>query len=300
MKKLLSIIICIAILSFGSTAYAQITKDQYYARSTLEENELEFYDHVYDRMTNEHSRVYPENYDITEERAREIISYVFNDSPELWNYDGRFTDEEIEGFNAELAKTSEEIINMVSDNASDYEKVQTVYEYLGNGIQYVDSENQHSIIGGLVERKATCGGISDSLQYILYQLDIRALTVISTPEQAHAWNIIEIDGNWYYADLTNDLLSIKAGTMVYFLKDDSFLRFNHPSESLNPPLPACTSKKYMEPVQAPTPEPTPEPTVLSVTIEETPPSDSTSPVWWFIVVGAVIAVIMVIKKRVRR
>ncbi len=272
MKKIL--LVLIALLLIPSMANAQITKEQYYARSTLEGNELEFYDAVYDGVQNMCETAYVSEYGIDKEDVNTLIRFVKNDSPELfyadsywtWEYNGDgvitsvdvdcvYSEEEIKNLTAQLEKETDKILSDIPENATDYEKVRAIYFYLGKTIEYdFDAvateiyEEDQTVVGGILNKKAVCGGIAASLQYLLYQLDIPCYTVSSDTlsEGLHSVNIVKIDGEWYYCDLTYDMDKIKNGTLKYFLKDDIFTKTHMISEDLNPPLPACTSDKYMK------------------------------------------------------
>jgi hypothetical protein len=272
MKKLVSIILTlILVLSFSSVANAQITKEQYYARSTLNGNELEYYNAVYDYLANSGSDVYRSDYGINKERSDQLWQFVYSDSPEIFNYGSYYSDDEKIQLDTELKVKSEKILANINDDMSDYEKVKAIYIYLGknikydynafnqinNGSTYTDTQESHTIVGGLINEKAVCDGIAKSLQYLLYQLDIPCFFVGGIyGKNNHAWNIIQIDGQWYHADLTSDLQYIKnSQTLIYFLVSDDFISNDHNLTSTdginyNPPLQECP-ENYKPPVTKP-------------------------------------------------
>ncbi len=106
--------------------------------------------------------------------------------------------------------------------------------------------------------QALCAGITRSYQYLLYRAGIVSFCVTGTadswldavPPGPHAWNLLRIDGAWYYADLTNAMALVATGNSRGFLKDEqailvhcSFVNIKDPADpsddaNENPPLPA--------------------------------------------------------------
>ena len=309
-KTILMILAILLILSFPFTAHAQITKDQYYARSTLEGNELEFYDYFYDRL-NKNIMGWDQKFGIEYDRCIEIIQFVYSDAPEQFNYAGYYSDAEISELQEQIDSETDNILLSITDNMSDFEKVDAVYTSIEKLIEYDEEADQlikngdinnktvsdsQTIVGGLVNHKAVCAGIVASLQYALYQLDIPCFHVVS---DTHSWAMIQIDGEWFYADPTSDMAIYKNNGKTLFLRDDIYLEANTPNE-YNPPLPE-TSSRYMKGLPTPEPEPTltPEPTieqtptpVVADVEPQEPPADENpgGPNWtgWLVIAVAVI------------
>lgn len=69
--------------------------------------------------------------------------------------------------------------------------------------------SQHSCIGGLLDRKINCQGYADTFELLgtLAGLEIRSISgtaVNDDGEGPHAWNMIKLDGLWYFVDVTYD------------------------------------------------------------------------------------------------
>lgn len=61
----------------------------------------------------------------------------------------------------------------------------------------------------------------------------------------HAWNIVQIDGEWYHVDTTwDDPIPNREGYVryEYFLKSDAAMSFDH--NNWDTPHGACTSTRY--------------------------------------------------------
>ncbi len=74
----------------------------------------------------------------------------------------------------------------------------TTYNYLA-----INDENAHrdawSAYAALIDGTAVCEGLSKAYQLLLYRAGINC-GVVTGP--GHMWNYVEIDGEWYYTDIT--------------------------------------------------------------------------------------------------
>lgn len=109
-------------------------------------------------------------------------------------------------------KVSEIIDGLELDDASDYEKICAVYDYICANVEYEAAEDDSNIrrtaYGALVEGKAVCQGYSVSLYRLLLEagIDNRIIHGEGIPDtgesNAHTWNIVKLDGKYYYMDVT--------------------------------------------------------------------------------------------------
>ena len=125
-----------------------------------------------------------------------------------------------EEFNSELdveiaikniKEEAQNIKNMLAGN--DYLKIKAIHNYLIDNLEYdqtISKANIYDIYGGLVNKVAVCEGYAKSLKYILDDIGINCIFVcgIGTNSKGesenHAWNYVELDGNWYAIDVTWD------------------------------------------------------------------------------------------------
>lgn len=101
-------------------------------------------------------------------------------------------------------------------NASDYQKIKAVYEYMCKNITYDDTSSdddmlKHTAYSALVKKKAVCQGYASLFYRIMLELgvDCRVIAGIGGGG-AHGWNIVKLDGLYYNLDATWD-----AGTTDY-------------------------------------------------------------------------------------
>lgn len=84
--------------------------------------------------------------------------------------------------------------------------------------------NIHSAYGALVEGDAVCDGYSKAYQYLLYKMGIVSHIATGTGNGgAHAWNLVKLDGKWYYTDVTWDDAEEKGIFYAYFNMNDEQL-----------------------------------------------------------------------------
>lgn len=128
-----------------------------------------------------------------------------------------YSAEEMEQIDHVIEAAYQEVKGLLPENASEYEKVKVVYTYLIDTIEYEVSEDDQSIAGAFWKEKAVCAGYAGAAQYLLERLGIICLYVEGSArgsEEGHAWNIVKIDGQYYYFDATN-------GDQPAFLEGDA-------------------------------------------------------------------------------
>ena len=134
-----------------------------------------------------------------------------------------YTDSEIDEIQTAMDQSFQEVRALIPEDAGDYEKVRIVYTYVIDHTQYQTGEDDQSIAGVFWKKSAVCAGYAGAVQYLLERLDIPCIYVEGDAEnstQGHAWNIVELNGQYYYVDATN-------GDQPDFLEGDATLLAEH-------------------------------------------------------------------------
>lgn len=104
------------------------------------------------------------------------------------------------------------------NSADDYDIIYSVYNYICQTVEYDwDAINNFPWDGestdcgqtayeALCEEKAVCAGIARAITLLLEEMDIPCKTVIGYQAGiGHAWNLVQLDEQWYFLDATADL-----------------------------------------------------------------------------------------------
>ncbi len=115
-----------------------------------------------------------------------------------------------------------------------YEDIKMVHDYLVDNIEYdtsLSKDNIYDVYGALINRVAVCEGYARSFKYILDEMGVPCVLVIGTgtnsrgETERHAWNYVEIDGNWYAVDCTwDDPVVVGGGNLPQSSKYKYFLK----------------------------------------------------------------------------
>lgn len=160
----------------------------------------------------------------------------------------------------ELDEKVTEIAGMAKKYDSKFDQVKFVHDYLCKNIEYdydvlelptddFYSEKcrfSHSAYGALVKNKCVCSGYSKGFQIVMNRLGYDCAYIIGYAGGGHAWNLLKIDGEYYWMDLTWDEYGEDLKDAVrhsYFGIPSNIMLKTHLPESF-PPVPECTATKY--------------------------------------------------------
>lgn len=132
-----------------------------------------------------------------------------------------YTDAEIKEIRSAMEEAYQNVLAQIPEGADDYEKVQTVYTYVIDNTAYQESNDDQSIAGTFWKKEAVCAGYAGAVQYLLERLGVSCIYVDGSAAgstEGHAWNIVKLDGEYYYVDATNgdqpDFLNGDAAQLV--------------------------------------------------------------------------------------
>lgn len=115
---------------------------------------------------------------------------------------------------------------------SDYEKIKFMHDYICESITYDDETlnnhaNKRSAYDGLISGKTVCCGYALAFQRFMEQEQIPCYIICGTsPEGPHAWNVVNLNGQWYHLDTTWDD-SDSGYDYSYFLLGTDKLPFSY-------------------------------------------------------------------------
>ena len=164
--------------------------------------------------------------------------------------------EERSTMKAQLEAAANECIYSIPSDASDYEKIKYVYEYIIDLTDYdangIDTQNIQSV---LLYQKSVCAGYSKAFQYILNRMGLFCTYITGTIRDGgdHGWNMVRIGENYYYVDVTwgdpvfaNQMDGEGSETVTNYnylcCTETELFKTHVPSDAV--PLPACTSDDY--------------------------------------------------------
>lgn len=155
-----------------------------------------------------------------------IFQLVLNDHPELFYVEGytytRYMRmdqvvamelsgiytmdwEEVTERRQRITEAVEELLCGIAPDASEYDKVKYIYETIIRNTDYqLEAPDNQNIYSVFVHHRSVCQGYAKAAQYLMNQLGVVGTLVQGTVDtgEGHAWNLVRIDGDFYYMDTT--------------------------------------------------------------------------------------------------
>jgi len=211
------------------------------------------------------------------EQLDRIFECVLNDHPELFYVEGfqyteHFFGDTLTGISfkgtysmtrkeaaaalAEIDQSLSECMREVPLNEDEYSTVKYLYEYLIDNTEYdKDAENNQNICSVFLGGRSVCQGYAKAMQYMLQKVGMQSFLVTGyTGAERHAWNLVRVNGEYYYLDPTwgdasysysgnedmEDAVFLPPINYDYFLVTTGEIAKTHSFEDLVE-LPACES-----------------------------------------------------------
>ena len=198
---------------------------------------------------------------VNQEELHTVFEAVFNDRPELvlleMGYSGLCLEDgtcvEItlkyndlignEQGRTEYSDKVAELLRGADALGSDREKEKYVHDALAEMAAYDRNAPYNQVAYSAIENGRTvCAGYARAFQLLMTQLGIPCYYCTGYAGEAHAWNIVLLDGKYYNVDLTWD--DIEPMTYDYYNKSDAEFAGTHVRTGLSVYLPACTGTLY--------------------------------------------------------
>lgn len=164
-----------------------------------------------------------------------VFACVMNDHPELFYVDGyqyteymlgnvvtgitfsgtySMTSAQAEEAGLMIEQSLAECFGQVPLNEDEYSTVRYLYEWLINHTEYDRSaENNQNVCSVFLQGRSVCQGYAKAMQYMLQAADIQCVLVTGfTNGERHGWNLVRVNGAYYYLDPTWGDASYASGS----------------------------------------------------------------------------------------
>lgn len=157
-------------------------------------------DKIFQCMLNDHPELfYVDGYTYTK--------YMLGDEILSIDFAGNYNMEEdcVKKRQLEIEEEVIRLIQGISGKESDYAKVKYVYETIIQNTDYdlqaADNQNIYSVF---INHRSVCQGYAKATQYLLNRLGVECTLVQGSVDtgEGHAWNLVLVDGSFYYLDTT--------------------------------------------------------------------------------------------------
>ena len=230
--------------------------NEYYRDNFLDERQQIVYDNFLEALLQFKPRFYVGVEKLSSNELENICCYLKADHPEIFWFETYtpieigskvFTsfniiihyrydkDEAIEKHNIIKAKY-EPIIEQAKKCTTDRKKVDFVKDKLEeiSNACYPSSDELDDfccMVSIFENGKSFCSGYAYSFKFIMDRLGIKAICVFYNGPDAHIWNMVMLNNNWYNLDITYDKVLKNAPKDKYYLVDnDTFYKDHHINE----------------------------------------------------------------------
>lgn len=168
--------------------------------TTLSSVDYALIDKVFQCVMLDHPEIfYVDGYKYTEYKSGNTVKKV--------TFTGNFlySSAEITERQKRLDEKVAQIMAKVPDTDDEYFIVKYFYEALIRETEYdMGTSDNQNICSVFLNEKSVCQGYAKAFQYLLHQAGMEAGLVIGTVKNgdSHAWNLVCVNENWYYVDVT--------------------------------------------------------------------------------------------------
>lgn len=151
-----------------------------------------------------------------------------------------------------IAQISAILVRITKPHMSDIEKIIAVHDYIIRAYDYEmnTTGSPFTVYTFMHEKQGVCMAYALLFQKMMEQVGIQCYYVVGKADGesdlGHAWNMVQLDGQWYHIDATwNDVgkrLRNHAIHYRYFLRSDEVFKRDHSWNFAH--YPPCTSERY--------------------------------------------------------
>lgn len=132
-----------------------------------------------------------------------------------------------ERYSETITKLNEVMDSLNLDGKSDYEKCKKIREWIGKNVKYDRDDpetsgrtNYHNMTGAILDGYAICDGFANLYHYMASFAGLLTLFEEGPTKGSglqHAWNLVQINGTFYYTDCTSVSLDKNGEAVDEFL-----------------------------------------------------------------------------------
>ena len=196
-----------------------------YAYSSLSDEEKLLYTELVDAVNNYKTKLTASKKH-SPETLEKVFKMVYQNEPSLIQMGSKFynpgtdskwlsieyrcTQDECNKMRAEMDEKVKTILSTIPSNASTIEQIYAVHDYLVTNVEFSEADELcKGAYGPLVRGGGNCDGYSKASAYIFDKMGIENVLVLGkngtgADALSHAWNLINVDGEWYVFDATWD------------------------------------------------------------------------------------------------
>lgn len=227
-------------MAVSAAPVAQQEELLYFGRSILEKMDnskalLYAYDKLVEGITNheEEIDISHRTYKLDWDEAVTVQNLVLTDHPEFFyvsyvscgggNYVTYFAPNywaEMEAYIG-LVNHRVQVLTRGLEGKSDYEKSVILHDRVCDAVMYnLDSLHNQTAVSSLVFGESVCAGYARAYQILMQTVGIPCFYVVGTADNGagiggHGWNMVQLDGQWYYTDVTWDDQNDAGGPIYY-------------------------------------------------------------------------------------
>ena len=147
-----------------------------------------------------------------------------------------------------LAVARQRVQELITPQMSTLEKVRALHDDLVNRATY-DLPSGGSCTAMLLNNRGVCEAYSRALWLMLRMADIPCIIVAGHTDEPHAWNLVQVDGEWYHVDATWDdptIIGSNKNVLAhnYFLITDAQIARDHSWNHESIPVSAVKDSLY--------------------------------------------------------
>lgn len=216
----------------------------------VDENEVLAQEAILNSLNNLDDEVNLREFNLSLDIVKKICAQVVNYQPEffyfknftyyyipstnvvtriVWNYID-YTKDDIQSMRARYQEKLNEALSWIKSDMNANDKIMAVHEYLTLHSYYSNkaewSNGQYTAYNILVNGSGLCQAYALAFNGIMKELGIDSLFVASQTLN-HAWNLVNVDGEWYHVDVTWDDNSVPYSgfsSHINVLQSDSGIR----------------------------------------------------------------------------